>query len=97
MLDFIAEEFMMEIKPSQRAVNEAAGNGMVGFLAERCAGWMLFPNQVGANDAAWNGQLAVLQWMVAQGLEIDYKSCIRWANGRTNVLEWLQQQVDNQD
>ena len=121
VLDFIEEEFMMEIKPSQRAVNKAAGNGMVGFLADRCPGWGLFsgrkevsldaknklwrvfkwlkmrklyPNQDGANLAARNGHLAVLEWLATlEPAERVYPTqdgangAAR--NGHLEVLMWM--------
>lgn len=55
----------------------------------------VYPDQDGANTAAWKGQLDVLRWLVmlkprAQRVYPSERGADRAvANGSTQVLEWL--------
>jgi hypothetical protein len=87
-------ETILEIKvlPSQKAVDAAAGKMELEALKVRCHQWKRFPGRFGADVAAENGRLDVLQWMAKLDPpvvpnETGANSAAR--SGNLEVLKWM--------
>jgi hypothetical protein len=87
-------EIVLEIKvlPSQKAVDTAAGKMELEALKAKCLQWQFPPGQNGANAAAENGRLDVLQWMATLDSPVfPNKDGANNAakNGHLEVLAWM--------
>src|SRR5690606_9049897 len=65
IIEFFEIALKIQVLPSQKAVDAAAGKMELEALESKCHQWKRFPGQNGANKAAENGRLDVLQWMAA--------------------------------
>lgn len=76
-------------------MNQAAVNGVLKLLQNKCSVWGLFPTTDGANGAATNGHFEVLNWLAAlesKGAKVyPNQDSATWAaaNGNVGVLKWL--------